>query len=246
MKLSSTWANQLAEIGLTNQLFNNGIKRSWLLCRSAGISWSPSGPLARLALGTGYTRAQRTFTSGTRTDRQTDCCSEQRTLPPPPPQRHPLTCRSHIKEGRNSEIVWFHLRSVWPSGDVWMDNWFRIIVHIWERDDLLFFQGSGVFLRFRGRRGFITWFCLVFCLYQMIKVGPEYCQTVVKKMYMANIFSKSKLSKLSFANKTGKQIVDTGSYNNWPRPHAFTDYHEILNRHTLYTKAVSIVVIYCQ
>lgn len=81
----------------------------------------------------------------------------------------------------------------------------------------------------------------------MIKVGPEYCQTVVKKMYMVNIFNKSKLSNLSLANKTGQQIVDTVPYN-CPRLLAFTDYHEISNRHTdiLSTKAVSIIFIYYQ
>lgn len=123
MNRSLTWANQLAEIGLTNQLFNNGIKRSWLLCGERWISWSPSGPLARLALGTGYTRAQRTFTAAHgSTDRllqrTKDISSAPTTTPPPQLQ---------IAFQRTPKLGNTLISS--PSSDVWMDNWFRIIVY---------------------------------------------------------------------------------------------------------------------
>lgn len=122
MNRSLIWANQLAEIGLTNQLFHNGIKRSWLLCGERWISWSPSGPLARLALGTGYTRAQRTFTSGARRDRQTVAANKGHFLRP-----HPLTYSLQIAFQRTPKLGNTLISS--PSSDVWMDNWFRIIVY---------------------------------------------------------------------------------------------------------------------
>lgn len=145
MYRSLTWANQL---------FNNGMKRSWLLCGERRISWSPSGPLARLALGTGYTRAQRTFTSGARIDRQTDrllqrtkdISSAPTTTPPPHLQiafqRTPKLGNTLI----SSPLCLAVKRCVY--GQLVSYN------RLWERGEL-FFQGSGAFLRFRGRQGFI-------------------------------------------------------------------------------------------
>lgn len=136
MNRSLTWANQLAEIGLTNQLFNNGIKRSWLLCGVRRISWSPSGPLARLALGTGYTRAQRTFTSGARIDRQTVAANKGHFLRP----HHNTTPSPADRISKNAETRKYSDFISALSGRLAMCGWTTGFVIVYGRETNCYFK----------------------------------------------------------------------------------------------------------